>query len=67
MVRQASRSNRDTPAEVAAPTVPSWQVSENRERPSSPPGRLAWWLLGMAIVLEAAWIAALAAMALLRR
>ena len=65
MARSSSRSNRETPDDEAAPEAARWRVSASDVR-RSPPGRRARWLLAVAILLEAAWIAALAAMALMR-
>jgi hypothetical protein len=62
-----SRKARTPPANQPKITAPStaWRLPDGG--PPAPPGRLAQWLLAAAILVQLAWIAALAAMALFVR
>jgi hypothetical protein len=58
-----TKTDRELPPET---TRPAWRLPEGAA-PTAPRGRRSRWLLAAAILLQVAWIAALAAMAVFVR
>jgi hypothetical protein len=59
----AAQAQRRPAGDQAPAAKPAWRLSDPRP-PQGPPGRGWKWLLAAAIVLQIAWIVALAAMAI---